>query len=108
MVDLNVAHREIDIARPKANYNKTAGYTQTEIDGLDALIGAGFVDMFRTLHPKEVKYSWWSFRAGARGKNIGWRIDYILASPKLAAKVKDAFILNEVMGSDHCPVGITW
>ncbi len=106
--DLNVAHREIDIARPKANYNKTAGYTQTEIDGMDALLGIGLVDTYRAKHPKEVKYSWWSFRAGARGKNIGWRIDYVLASPALAAKVKEAFILNEVMGSDHCPVGITW
>ena len=106
--DLNVAHREIDIARPKANYNKTAGYTQTEIDGLDALVEAGFVDTFRHLHPGEVKYSWWSFRAGARGKNIGWRIDYVLVSKGFEGKVKDAFILNEVMGSDHCPVGIMW
>lgn len=106
--DLNVAHRAIDIARPKSNYNKSPGYTQQEIDGMDALLGAGFVDTFRTLHPEEVKYSWWSFRAGARGKNIGWRIDYVLVSEGFAPKVKDAFILNEVMGSDHCPVGIRW
>ncbi|MCU0319146.1 MAG: exodeoxyribonuclease III [Flavobacteriales bacterium] len=106
--DLNVAHRAIDIARPKSNYNKSPGYTQQEIDGMDALLGAGFVDTFRALHPEEVKYSWWSFRAGARSKNIGWRIDYVLVSEGFAPKVKDAFILNDVLGSDHCPVGITW
>lgn len=106
--DLNVAHRDIDIARPKANYNKSAGYTQQEIDGLDALLAAGFVDSFRHLHPEEVKYSWWSFRAGARVKNIGWRIDYVLVSKGFDAHVKEAFILNEVMGSDHCPVGVVW
>jgi exodeoxyribonuclease-3 len=97
--DLNVAHQPIDIARPKENYNKTSGYMQQEIDGMDALIKAGFVDTFRQMHPAEVKYSWWSQRFGARAKNVGWRIE---------AKVKDAFILNEVMGSDHCPVGISW
>lgn len=106
--DLNVAHREIDIARPRSNYNKSAGYTQVEIDGMDALLASGFVDSFRHLHPDTVKYSWWSFRAGARGKNIGWRIDYVLVSKGFEQRVKDAFILNEVMGSDHCPVGIVW
>lgn len=106
--DLNVAHRDIDLARPKANYNKSAGYMQEEIDGLDALLGAGFVDSYRHLNPAEVKYSWWSFRAGARGKNIGWRIDYVLVSRGFEKKVKEAFILNEVLGSDHCPVGIGW
>lgn len=106
--DLNVAHQPIDIARPKANYNKTAGYTQAEIDGIAALLGAGFVDTFRHKHPEEVKYSWWSQRFGAREKNIGWRIDYVLVSKGFEKKVKEAFILNDVMGSDHCPVGITW
>lgn len=106
--DLNVAHRPIDIARPKENYNKTSGYTQQEIDGLDALLAAGFVDTFRHLHPDTVKYSWWSQRFGARAKNVGWRIDYVLVRKGFEAKVKEAFILNEVMGSDHCPVGITW
>jgi exodeoxyribonuclease-3 len=106
--DLNVAHREMDIARPKPNYNKSAGYTQVEIDGMDALLEAGFTDTFRMLHPDEVKYSWWSYRAGARGKNIGWRIDYVLVSEQFLPKVKEAFILNEVHGSDHCPVGIIW
>lgn len=106
--DLNVAHQPIDIARPKANYNKTAGYTQPEIDGITALLGTGFVDTFRHLHPEVVKYSWWSQRFGAREKNVGWRIDYVLVSKGFESMVKEAFILNEVMGSDHCPVGITW
>jgi exodeoxyribonuclease III len=104
--DLNVAHRPVDIARPEANYNKTSGYTQAEIDGLDALLGAGFKDTFRTLHPDTVAYSWWSFRAGARAKNIGWRIDYFLVSDDLISKVKCAFIMPEIDFSDHCPVGI--
>lgn len=104
--DFNVAHQEIDIARPKANYNKTAGYTQTEIDGFSHLLGAGFTDTFRHFHPDAVAYSWWSFRANARAKNIGWRIDYLLASQPLLGKIKQAFILPEITGSDHCPVGI--
>lgn len=104
--DLNVAHRPIDIKNAKANYNRTAGYMQEEIDGLDNYVAAGFVDTFRLLHPDTVKYSWWSFRMNARAQNVGWRIDYFLVSAVLAPKVKAAFILNEVMGSDHCPVGI--
>lgn len=106
--DLNVAHQPIDIARPKANYNKTAGYMQSEIDGITALLAAGYVDTFRHLYPEVVKYSWWSQRFGAREKNVGWRIDYVLVSKGFEKSVKDAFILNEVMGSDHCPVGIEW
>jgi len=102
--DLNVAHREIDIARPKANYNKSAGYTQQEIDGFDNLMAAGFVDSFRHLNPDTVKYSWWSFRANARAKNVGWRIDYFLTSGKLKNKITAASIENDVYGSDHCPV----
>ena len=104
--DLNVCHRPIDIARPEANYNKSAGYTQVEIDGLDALHKAGFIDTFRYLYPDTVKYSWWSFRAGARARNIGWRLDYFWISGSLKKRLKDAYILNSVMGSDHCPVGI--
>ncbi|MGL5690077.1 MAG: exodeoxyribonuclease III, partial [Bacteroidales bacterium] len=77
--DMNVAHREIDIARPKANYNKTAGFMQEEIDGMDRYTQGGFVDTFRALYPEaKDKYSWWSYRGGARAKNIGWRIDYFL------------------------------
>lgn len=106
--DLNVAHQPIDIARPKTNYNKTAGYTQAEIDGMSALMDAGFTDTFRHRHPDEVKYSWWSFRMNARARNVGWRIDYVLVSRGFEKKVKEAFILNEIMGSDHCPVGVTW
>jgi exodeoxyribonuclease-3 len=106
--DLNVAHQPIDIARPKENYNKTSGYTQQEIDGLSALLTSGWVDTFRHLHPDVVKYSWWSQRFGARAKNVGWRIDYVLVTKGFEKKVKEAFILNEVMGSDHCPVGIVW
>lgn len=104
--DLNVAHREIDLARPKANYNKQAGYTQKEIDGLDHLLSKGLKDSFREMHPKTVKYSWWSFRMNARARNVGWRIDYVLCSNRLMERVEDAFILNEIEGSDHCPVGI--
>jgi len=102
--DLNVAHRDIDLALPKPNYNKTAGYTQQEIGGLDNIVSAGFLDTFRYLHPNSIKYSWWSFRAGARAKNIGWRIDYFLCSESLTKNIKSADILNEVEGSDHCPV----
>jgi exodeoxyribonuclease-3 len=105
--DLNVAHKEIDLARPKENYNKAAGYMQEEIDGMDRLTGGGLADTFRRLYPGETnRYSWWSFRAGARSKNIGWRIDYFLVSESLLPSVKDAFILEEITGSDHCPVGI--
>jgi exodeoxyribonuclease-3 len=105
--DLNVCHKEIDIARPKPNYNKSAGYTQVEIDGMDNFTNSGLIDSFRTLHPDEVKYSWWSYRGGARQKNIGWRLDYFLISESLMPKLKSAEILNDVMGSDHWPVSIT-
>lgn len=104
--DLNVAHQAIDIARPKDNYNKSAGYTQDEIDGMSNLLAAGYVDSFRLLHPDEVKYSWWSFRMNARERNIGWRIDYFVVSDQLKERIKLADILTEVEGSDHCPVVI--
>jgi exodeoxyribonuclease III len=105
--DLNVAHTEIDLARPKENYNKTAGYMQEEINGMDRLTYGGLADTFRRLHPDETgRYSWWSFRAGARSKNIGWRIDYFLVSESFFPSVKEAFIMEEITGSDHCPVGI--
>lgn len=102
--DLNVCHRPIDIARPQANYNKSAGYTQLEIDGLDRIVEAGYIDTFRSLHPDTVKYSWWSMRGGARANNVGWRLDYFLASKSLKERIKSAEILNEIVGSDHCPV----
>jgi exodeoxyribonuclease-3 len=105
--DLNVAHKPVDLARPKANYNKTAGYMQEEIDGMDRFIGGGLADTFRRLYPDETeRYSWWSYRAGTRSKNIGWRIDYFLVSESFLPSVKNAFILEELTGSDHCPVGI--
>lgn len=102
--DFNVCHKDIDIARPAANYNKSPGYMQEEIDGLDNYIEAGFRDSFRQLHPDEVKYSWWSMRAGARQKNIGWRLDYFLVSETLLPHVKQADIWTHIEGSDHCPV----
>lgn len=105
--DLNVAHRDIDLARPKANYNKFAGYMQEEIDGMDRFVNGGFADTFRRLNPDaRDRYSWWSYRLGARSKNVGWRIDYFLASESLLPLVKEAFINEEIEGSDHCPVGI--
>ena len=104
--DFNVAHQSIDLARPKENYNKAAGYMQEEINGMNAFVGAGILDSFRVLHPESIRYSWWSYRAGARQKNVGWRIDYFLVSEAFTPKLKEAFILNEVLGSDHCPVGV--
>jgi exodeoxyribonuclease-3 len=104
--DLNVAHKDIDLARPKQNYNKSAGYMQEEIDGIDNYIKAGYVDTFRALHPEEVKYSWWSYRAGARERNVGWRIDYFLASKDMSSMVKEADIHTDIHGSDHCPVSV--
>ena len=102
--DFNVAHQPMDLARPKENYNKTSGYTQKEIDGMNALLKSGFVDSYRHLKPESVGYSWWSARFGARQKNIGWRIDYFLVSNPFMTSVKDSFILPDEMGSDHCPV----
>ena len=104
--DFNVAHQAIDLARPKENYNKAAGYMQEEIDGMNAFVSAGLLDSFRAMHPETVKYSWWSYRAGAREKNVGWRIDYFLVSEAFIPRLKEAFILNDVFGSDHCPVGV--
>jgi exodeoxyribonuclease-3 len=104
--DLNVAHEPIDIARAKENYNKSAGYTQVEIDGFERLLENGFVDTFRHFYPEEVKYSYWNYVTNARAKNLGWRIDYFLVSDKLVDLAKDAMIYNEYHGSDHCPVGL--
>lgn len=105
--DLNVAHKPVDLARPKANYNKTAGYMQEEIDGMNRLTNGGMADTFRRLYPDVTeRYSWWSYRAGTRSKNIGWRIDYFLVSESFLPSVKNAFILEDITGSDHCPVGI--
>ncbi len=105
--DLNVAHQPIDLKNPKSNFNKTAGYTEWEIGGMDNFLKGGYTDSFRHFYPQEIKYSWWSYRMNARERNIGWRLDYFLVSDTLIDKVEDAFILNDVFGSDHCPVGIT-
>ena len=105
--DLNVAHCEIDLANPKTN-RKNAGFTDEERACFDDLLQADFIDTFRTLHPETTDaYSWWSYRAAARKRNIGWRIDYFCMSQSLESKLKDARILPHVQGSDHCPVGLT-
>jgi len=105
--DFNVAHKAIDLARPKPNYNKSAGFMQEEIDGMDNFTNAGLIDTFRHLHPTaEEKFSWWSYRGGARDRNVGWRIDYFLASESIINNVKSATILADMYGSDHCPVEI--
>ncbi len=104
--DFNVAHRPMDLKNDKANYNKTAGYTQIEIDGMDAMINSGLVDSFRYIHPNEVAYTFWSYRFNAREKNIGWRIDYFLISERLINKVKSVNIHPEFYGSDHCPISL--
>jgi exodeoxyribonuclease-3 len=105
--DLNVAHKDIDLARPKPNYNKSAGYTQTEIDGLDNFVAAGFLDTFRILYPDVTEaYSWWSYMGSARANNVGWRIDYFLASESLKSYINEASIHADYMESDHCPVSM--
>lgn len=104
--DFNVAHRPIDLKNDKSNYNKTAGYTQIEIDGMDNFMGAGFVDSWRKLHPNEIAYTYWSYRFKARERNTGWRIDYFLISESLMDKVKAVTIYSDVLGSDHCPIGL--
>lgn len=104
--DLNVAHKEIDLKNPKTNRNN-AGFTDEERGKFTALIDAGFIDTFRYFYPNlEGVYSWWSYRFSARAKNAGWRIDYFLTSASLKDRLQDAMIYNEVMGSDHCPIGL--
>jgi exodeoxyribonuclease-3 len=103
--DFNIAHEEIDLARPKDNKNNTM-FTPEERKQIDVLESLGFVDSFRSLHKEGEHYSWWPYFVNARERNLGWRIDYVFASKNLAPKVKDAFIFPDVMGSDHCPVGI--
>ena len=107
--DLNVAHAPIDLARPDANYNKTPGYTQDEIDGLSRMLDeVRLQDAWRAQHPDEVRYSWWSYRGGAREKNVGWRLDYTLVSERWMDRVRVTDIRTDVTGSDHCPVVIEW
>ncbi|MBP3385116.1 MAG: exodeoxyribonuclease III [Firmicutes bacterium] len=102
--DLNVAHKEIDLKNPKTN-TKNAGFTQEERDKMSQLQEAGFIDSWRYFYPDvEGVYSWWSYRFNARKNNAGWRIDYFLVSEKIKDRMKDAAILTDIMGSDHCPV----
>ena len=101
--DMNVAHNEIDLKNPKTNRNN-AGFTDQERDKFSTLLQSGFLDTFRTLHPEQVTYSWWSYRCQARAKNAGWRIDYFLISERLRPQLTAATIHTDILGSDHCPV----
>jgi exodeoxyribonuclease-3 len=107
--DLNVAHTELDLANPQSNKTTksrpgNAGYTDEERASFDNIIDAGFIDTFREFHEGNGHYSWWSYMGGARDRNVGWRIDYFCISPALKPQMTNAYILPEVMGSDHCPV----
>ncbi|MCB1174659.1 MAG: exodeoxyribonuclease III [Leptospiraceae bacterium] len=104
--DLNVAHTEIDLTNPKTN-RRNAGFTDEERDGFSRLLDAGFVDSFRLFEKEGGHYTWWSYRANARARNIGWRIDYFCVSRQFTDQIKAAGILPAVMGSDHCPVSLT-
>lgn len=103
--DLNVAHEEIDLKNPKTNH-KSAGFSDEERGKFTELLSGGFTDTYRKLYPDKVEYSWWSYMMKAREKNVGWRIDYFVVSDRLFPKVRDSYILMDVMGSDHCPVGL--
>ena len=103
--DLNVAHKEIDLANPKANV-RNAGFTAEERASFDTLIAAGFIDTFREFTTGGGHYTWWSQRGGVREKNIGWRLDYFCVSPALRPRVRRSFIQPGVMGSDHCPIAL--
>ena len=108
--DMNVAHEEIDLKNPKQNIGNP-GFSYEERGKFTELLEAGFTDSFRYLYPDRTDaYSWWSYRAAARERNVGWRIDYFVVSDRLREQIRDAYILPEVMGSDHCPVGLdlTW
>lgn len=104
--DLNVAHQEIDLKNPKTN-RRNAGFTDEERERMTTMLANGFADTFRTLHPDDVTYSWWSYRFHAREKNAGWRIDYFIVSERMMSRVSGATIHTEVFGSDHCPVELT-
>ena len=102
--DLNVAHKEIDLKNPKTNH-KNAGFTDEERNKMTKLLEAGFSDTYRIIYPnKENSYTWWSYMGNAREKNIGWRIDYFLMSDRIVKVLDDAFIYDDIFGSDHCPI----
>ena len=104
--DLNVAHTEIDLKNPKSN-RKNAGFTDEERSKIEELLNSGFTDTFRKIYPdKEGAYTWWSYMFNARANNAGWRIDYFLVSDRISKNIKDAYIYSNIMGSDHCPVGL--
>lgn len=103
--DLNVAHNEIDLKNPKTN-RFSPGFSDQERAKFTELLNSGFTDTFRSLYPDRVKYSWWSYRSNARANGTGWRIDYFVVSNRLMSRVKDAEILDDVFGSDHCPVSL--
>lgn len=103
--DVNTAHREIDLARPKENETES-GFLPEERAWIDRFLAHGYVDTFRRFHDEPDQYSWWTYRGGARSRNIGWRIDYFYVNEEFAGRVRDAFIMPDVEGSDHCPVGI--
>ncbi|MGM0575901.1 MAG: exodeoxyribonuclease III [Myxococcota bacterium] len=107
MGDFNTAHRDIDLARPGSNRNKTSGFLDVEREELDRWLRSGWTDTFRHVHGDvEGAYTWWVQRSGCRERNVGWRIDYVLASEGALPYLRDAFVLPDVMGSDHCPVGV--
>jgi len=103
--DVNTAHEEIDLARPKEN-SKTSGFLEIERKWMDKLIENGWIDSYRYLYPEKISYSWWDQITRARERNVGWRIDYVFIDKNLAKNLKKAYILNDVFGSDHCPVGV--
>ncbi|MEI6237965.1 MAG: exodeoxyribonuclease III [bacterium] len=104
--DVNTAHNEIDIARPKENENHT-GFLRIERDWMDKLVSAGYVDVFRTFNPEKVQYTWWDMKTFARDRNIGWRLDYFFVNKEFFPKIKGVQVLDEVLGSDHCPLLLT-
>ena len=103
--DLNVAHEEIDLKNPKTNKGN-AGFTNEEREKMTELLNAGFIDSYRYLYPEKIEYSWWSYMGHAREKNVGWRIDYFIVSNDFRENIKDATIYTEILGSEHCPVGL--
>ncbi len=103
--DVNTAHKAIDLKNPKAN-EKNSGFLPEERAWVDKWVSHGYVDTFRAFHPEPDQYTWWTYRAGARARNVGWRIDYFFVNEEFMDRVKDSFITPEVMGSDHCPIGL--
>ena len=103
--DLNVAHNEIDLKNPDTNH-KNAGFSDEEREKFTVLLESGFIDTYRKLYPERVQYTWWSYKTRARERNVGWRIDYFVVSQRLMPRVSDSIIYDDVLGSDHCPIGL--